>query len=71
MTFEEYWLLVKNEGILPNEAISYLPSSFSYSLKRKLMRKRPQEVTRMIQESIDEINKGSIDSIEALLKKKL
>ena len=69
MTFEEYWLRVKNEGILPNEAITYLPSSFSYSLKRKLMRREPQEVARKIQESIDEINKSSIDTVETLLKK--
>ena len=71
MNFEEYWLQVKNEGILPNEAIKHLPGAFSDSTKRKMMRKTPQEAARKIQESIDEINRGSVDTVETLLKKKL
>lgn len=71
MIFEEYWLQVKSEGILPSEAITYLPGSFSDSTKQKMMRKPPQEVARKIQESIDEINRGSVDTVETLLKKKL
>ena len=71
MTFEDYWLQVKNEGILPSEAIKHLPGVFSDSMKRKMMHKKPQEVERIIQESIDEINKGSIDSVETILRRKL
>ena len=41
MTFEEYWLLVKNEGILPGKAIKHLPRSFSDSIKRRMMRRDP------------------------------
>lgn len=71
MTFKEYWLHVKNEGILPREAIKHLPGALSDSLKRKLMQKKPQEVARIIQESIDEINNGSIETVESLIKRKL
>ena len=43
----------------------------SDSLKRKLMHKKPQEVARIIQELIGEINNGSIETVESLIKRKL
>ncbi len=66
MRFEDYWLQIKELGVLPTVAAVYLPNSLSNSVKRKMMRIEPNESARMIPESIDEIHSGSIETIDSL-----
>lgn len=71
MTFEEYWGEVEKLKVLPNTAIRQLPSSLSAETKRRLMRKRPEETAEMLRAAIEEINKGSVESIDSLVRSKL
>ncbi len=71
MTFEEYWREVEKLGILPSMAIQQLPSSLSTSTKKKLMKRKPEETARLLNTAIEEVNRGSVESIDSLLKKRL
>ena len=71
MTFEEYWREVDKTHLLPAMAIVQIPTSLSNSTKKKLMKKQPEETARLINTAIDEVNRGSIESIDSLVKKRL
>lgn len=71
MTFEDYWSEVARLNALPTMAIVQLPTSLSYDTKRRMMRKRPEEAAEIIQETSDEINRGSVKSVDALLRSRL
>lgn len=71
MTFEEYWGEVGKLKVLPQMAIKQLPSSLSTETKKRLMRKQPEETARLISTAIDEVNRGSVESIDSLVRKKL
>lgn len=71
MTFEEYWAEVEKLKALPNTAIKQLPSSLSTETKRKLMEKQPEETVELLSKAIDEVNRGSVESIESLVRKRL
>ena len=65
MTFEEYLKKMN----LPNTAKVQLPGVLSEEVKRKLMKITDAE--GILKSAIDEINHGSIDSVDALVRKKL
>lgn len=71
MTFEEYWAEVEKLKVLPGMAIQQLPSSLSTETKKRLMRKRPEETVELLNMSIEEINRGSVESIDSLVRKRL
>ena len=71
MTFEDYWLEVEKLKVLPAMAIQQLPSSLSATTKKKLMKKQPEETARLINTAIEEVNRGSVESIDSLVKKRL
>lgn len=71
MIFEEYWSEVAKLKLLPQMAIQQLPSSLLEETKKRLMRKRPEETAELLNAAIDEINRGSIESIDSLVRKKL
>ena len=71
MTFEEYWAGVGKTHLLPAMAIDQIPTSLSNSTKKRLMRKQPEETAEMLREAIEEINIGSIESIDSLERKSL
>ena len=71
MTFEEYWAEVEKLKVLPNTAIKQIPSSLSENTKKKLMKKRPEETAGIMRAAIDEINHGSVESIDSLVRKQL
>ena len=52
-------------------AIQQLPSLLSETTKKKLMKRRPEETARLINTTIDEVNRGSVESIDSLVKKRL
>ena len=71
MTFDELWVEVEKLHILPEAAIEQVPQILWNETKKRLSRKTPEEVGRILKEAIDEINRGSIETVEALTQKKL
>lgn len=71
MTFDELWVEIEKLHILPDAAISQVPHVLSNETKKRLSRKTPEEVGRILKEAIDEINHGSVETVDALTQKKL
>lgn len=70
MTFEDYWTEVDKLKTLPNTAIRQLPSSLSDSTKKRLMKLRTEVTAEILNEAINEVNRGSVESIDSLVRKK-
>ena len=71
MTFEELWEEVRKTDLLPNMAIQQLPESISDSTKKRLCRYSSYEVAELLVAVIDEINHGSVETVDAILRKKI
>lgn len=71
MTFEEYWADVEKLKVLSNIAIKQLPSSLSEETKRRLMKKCSVETVELLSAAIEIVNRGSVESIDSLVRKKL
>ena len=71
MTFEEYWSEVERLKILPRMAIVQLPTSLSDYTKKRLLKLRPEETAKLINTAISEIDHGSVESIDSLVRKRL
>ncbi len=71
MTFEEYWVGVEELGVFSNTAIKQLPLSLSGETKRKLKKLSPEETVEILEAVIDEVNHGSVERIDSLVRKKL
>ena len=71
MTFEELWVEIEKLHILPNAAISQVPHVLSNETKKRLSRKAPEEACQILCEAIEQINHGSIETVDALTRKKL
>ena len=68
MYFEELWESVWKG--LPSEAKELLPKSLSDSTKANLIEsgKSPTENAKIIGKVVDEINQGSVESIDTMVK---
>ena len=71
MTFDELWAEIEKLHILPEAAIEQVPQILSNETKKRLPRKTPEKVGRILKEAIDEINRGSVETVDALTQKKL
>lgn len=71
MTFDELWGQVAELNILPNEALRLVPDTLSPKTKNRLSRKKTEEVAEIIQWAINQINHGSIETLDALVKQRL
>ncbi len=71
MTFEEYWAEVGKLNALPEMAIKQIPLSLSSDTKKRLLQRQPEETANLLNTAIDEINSGSVESIDSLVRKKL
>lgn len=71
MSFEEMWKDVKTLGVLPEAALLDLPSSLAEETKRKLCTRKTDEVVEILMDAISEINKGSLETLNSLVKKRL
>ena len=69
--FSEYWAKVEKLKTLPNTAIQQLPSSLSENTKKKLMKIRPEETVDILKNTIEQINRGCVESIDTLVRKQL
>lgn len=70
MCFEELWAEVHKMRILPEAAIHQIPQVLSVE-KKKISMQAPESVARMISEIIEEINHGSVESIDSQIRKRL
>lgn len=68
MTFEELWSQVQG---LPETAKSQLPASLSEATRKKLARKTPDEVSKVVAEALDEVNYRAVAPLEELIKRRL
>ena len=71
MTFEEYWAKVEKLKVLPGMAIKQLPSSLSIETKKRLMKKKAEETAEILRVAIEEVNHGSVESIDSLVQRRL
>ena len=71
MTFDELWAEIGKLHRLPETAIEQVPKILSNETKKRLCRKSLEEVVRILKEAIDEINRGSVETVDALTQKKL
>lgn len=69
--FSEYWAKVEKLKDLPEMAIKQLPASLSTDTKKKLMKMRPEETVKLLNTAIDQVNRGSVESIDSLVRKRL
>lgn len=69
--FSEYWREVEKLKALPQMAIQQLPSSLSESTKKRLLNIRPEETLKLMKDAIEQINQGSVESIDGLVRKQL
>lgn len=71
MTFEDYWFEVEKLKVLPSMAIDQIHTSLSATTKKKLMKLKPEETVGLLNTAIEEVNRGSVESIDSLVKKRL
>ena len=68
-TFRNF--LKQMEGQIPREAIISLPNLLSKDTQKRLLSLPPNFAAGIINESINEINHGSIETIEKLIQRRL
>ena len=70
MTFEELWRQVGILDLLPKQAIELVPQSLSDKTKKRLCKKKPEEVAEIVLWAIRQIDYGSIETVDALVSRK-
>lgn len=65
MTFEELWEQVSG---LPDTAKMQVPGALSESTKKRLEKKSPAEIGRIVAQAIEEVNRGSIKPLDELIR---
>ena len=69
--FSEYWADVAKLKDLPEMAIRQPPSSLSPEVKQRLISLKQEETVSLLNTAIDEVNRGSVESIDSLVRKRL
>lgn len=68
MTFDELWKQVKG---LPDTAMAQVPIVLSEDTKKRLCEKTPEEIAELVLSAASEIDHGSIESVDELVRRKL
>lgn len=71
MSFEELWEKISEMRALPDTAIQQVPHVLSDAMKKKLSRKTAEEAIKILREAIEEIDHGSVQTVDALVRKRL
>lgn len=71
MTFEKLLEQACKTASLPEMARLQLPSALSNSTKKTVLQLSPEELGRVLSVAIDEINHGSVKSIDTLVNEQL
>ena len=70
MAFEELWRIVGELNTLPEQAILPVSHSLSDGTKNRLCRRRPERVAEIVLWAIRQIDKGSVETVDALVNRK-
>lgn len=70
MTLEEFWAEVEKLKDLLGMEINQLPSSL-FLQRQTIDKKRPEETAELLDATIDEVNRGSVESIDSLVRRRL
>jgi hypothetical protein len=68
MKFDEIWLQVQG---LPDMAKIQVPDALSNETKKMLGKFDPDDIARIVLSAIDEINHGSIESLDVLVRREM
>jgi hypothetical protein len=71
MTFDDLWDEIKKQKALPNTAIFQIPSIISDDTKKKLEEIGTEDSIRIIREALNEIDHGSIQTVDTLVRERL
>ena len=71
MDFEELLDRACDSANRPEMARLLLPSTLSEDTKRDVLKLSPEEFGRILAAAIDQINHGSVETVDALVKKSL
>lgn len=71
MQFEDLWEEVAKHNVLPRAAVENVPDMLSETTKEKLMKLQPYEVCSIIKSSIDEIDNGTVVSLDSIVLKRI
>ena len=71
MSFEELLDQACKSARLPEMARILLPSTLSKETKKLVMKLEPEEFGAILKAAIDQIDHGSVETVDALVKKSL
>ena len=71
MTFEELLDRACMTAHLPEMARLLLPSTLSDETKKAVMKLKPEELGAILKAAIDKINRGSVESVDALVRENI
>ena len=71
MSFEELLDQACESAILPEMARLLLPSTLSAETKNLVLKLTPEGFGRILASAIDQINQGSVETVDALVRKAL
>lgn len=71
MSSEELWKAVERLHILPETAIEQIPDLLTDPIKERLSQLSPTDAGSVVADAVDEINCGSIATLDTLIKKRL
>ena len=71
MSFEDLLDQACKSARLPEMARILLPSTLSEETKKLVLKLSPEELGRILASAIDQINQGSVESVEVLVRKAL
>lgn len=71
MSFEELLDQACESAILPEMARLLLPSTLSEGTKNMVLKLNPEEFGTILKTAIDQIDHGSVESVDALVRKAL
>lgn len=68
MNFDELWEQVEGLSDMTKRLV---PDALTASTKKKLERKKPKDIEQIVLSAIDEVNCGSVISLDELIRKRL
>lgn len=71
MSFEELLDQACKSARLPEMARLLLPSTLSEATKNLVLKLEPEDLGNILKTAIDQINHGSVESVDALVRKAL
>ena len=67
----DIWRIVDRNIGLTGDGKNQIPGVLRESTKKKLARKKPEEVRQIVVAAIDEVNNGSVEPLDRIIRKKI